>query len=56
MWQRLDKGCFDNCRLAPIAANETKVIGYAYAVRAMKEMGPKLQCHNLLLGFAPSYQ
>jgi hypothetical protein len=47
MWEKLDNGCFDDCRLSPIAANETKVIGYSYAVRAMKEMGPKLQCHNL---------
>lgn len=47
MWQRLDNGCFDDCRLAPIGPNETKVIGYAYAVRAMQQMGPKLQCHNL---------
>lgn len=47
MWEKLDKGCFDNCRLAPIGPNETKVIGYGYAVRAMKMMGQKLQCHNL---------
>eukprot|EP00928_Gymnodinium_smaydae_P086869 TRINITY_DN7127_c0_g1_i3.p1 TRINITY_DN7127_c0_g1~~TRINITY_DN7127_c0_g1_i3.p1 ORF type:complete len:656 (-),score=80.01 TRINITY_DN7127_c0_g1_i3:136-2046(-) len=47
---RYAEKCLDKakgCNLAPVITNgQTRVIGYDYAVRAMKAMGPQIQCNN----------